>query len=115
MAYRFGKYPYCNCEMRRRNLPKGFYDYACEEHPDCLDKCNNFTHKPTEPRVWWERAADAVPLEKRQELIDYMYKDGKTLGEATELAGIDSDAAMVIINRQIEGHTYHTFNPKAKP
>jgi len=44
---------------------------------------------------------NAIPLEKKQAFLDYLW-DGKKLGEAAELAGIESEAAHQVIIRNIE-------------
>lgn len=53
----------------------------------------------------WDAEAMALPKEKRQEFLDYMWQ-GMTLGEAYKKAGITFNAALSLVKLNIEQHSY---------
>lgn len=71
------------------------------------------TSEETRQRLDWEReeAYKAVSLEKKQQFLDLMHQ-GKNVGEASEIVGIDSMIGAQIIIRNYE--TIELWPTKAK-
>ena len=63
-------------------------------------------------RAGWSREADEVPLPARQRFLDGLWA-GLSVGKARDAAGISFDAAMGLMELNIERHEFSTLRKVA--
>ncbi len=79
---------------------------TCERCFYCNKKINPSFQEKT------RKAVDETPKEKKQELLDLMH-EGKKLGQAMKITGLDGMVAAQIILDNVEHHGYDSLRKEA--